>query len=198
MFRAVIDASLLAICKCAQLVIGNPGLSISEQQTQFSLWAIFAAPLLISADLRTIAEASREILLNKEIIAVNQDVLGRQGWCAEHRAFTRVWVRELLPSGHFISHLEPPLGSSDRWAVVLENSRTIFNAQHITFDPKRHLPKPSGGKMTENTFAVRDLIRRKDLGIFQGSFSVRVDESSVATLLIVLLWPNNTTIKDLK
>jgi hypothetical protein len=34
------------------LVIGNPGLSISEQQTQFALWSLFAAPLMISADLR--------------------------------------------------------------------------------------------------------------------------------------------------
>jgi hypothetical protein len=65
------------------LVVGNPGLSISEQQAQFAFSAIFAAPLLISADLRTMPGESRESLLNTESIAINQDPLGRQGWCAE-------------------------------------------------------------------------------------------------------------------
>lgn len=51
----------------------------SQERTQFALWAIFAAPLLMSNDLRNIPQASREILLNKEIIAVNQDTLGKQG-----------------------------------------------------------------------------------------------------------------------
>jgi len=81
------------------LVVGNPGLSISEQLAQFSLWAIFAAPLMISADLRNMPHASADILLNREIIAVNQDKLGRQGWCADgSNRNHRVYVRELVPS----------------------------------------------------------------------------------------------------
>jgi alpha-galactosidase len=50
-----------------------------QEKTQFALWAIFAAPLLMSNDLRNVPEASRQVLLNTEIIAVNQDPLGRQG-----------------------------------------------------------------------------------------------------------------------
>jgi alpha-N-acetylgalactosaminidase len=65
------------------LVVGNPGLSVAEQQAQFAFWAIFAAPLMISADLRTMSGESRGILLNTESIAVNQDPLGRQGCCAD-------------------------------------------------------------------------------------------------------------------
>ena len=55
------------------LIVGNFGLSHSEEQTQFALWAIFAAPLFMSNDLRAISTESKEILQNREIIAVNQD-----------------------------------------------------------------------------------------------------------------------------
>ena len=44
-----------------------------------SLWAMLAAPLLISADLRTLSAESRAVLLNAEVIRVDQDELGRQG-----------------------------------------------------------------------------------------------------------------------
>eukprot|EP00934_Nitzschia_sp_Nitz4_P001959 Nitzschia sp. Nitz4//scaffold88_size82704//3250//6228//NITZ4_005279-RA/size82704-processed-gene-0.62-mRNA-1//-1//CDS//3329559455//1959//frame0 len=74
------------------LVVGNPGLSLSEQQAQFAFWAIFAAPLMISADLYAMPEESRAILLNREVIAVNQDPLGRQGWYAGNLPGNgRVW-----------------------------------------------------------------------------------------------------------
>ena len=170
------------------LVVGNPGLSISEQQSQFCLWAIFAAPLLFSADLRNIPQPSLDILLNMEIIAVNQDVLGRQGWCAEHdpSSYTRVWIRELEPTTQIDTSSYVVLGSSDRWAVVLQNYNTIFNARKIIFDPKRHLPRPhkTESSLMWNNFSVRDLIKKKDVGVFQGTFSTIVDESSVSMFLV--------------
>lgn len=60
------------------LEVGNPGLSIPEQRTHFALWALIKSPLLIGADVRTLAKASLDILLNRELIAVNQDALGVQ------------------------------------------------------------------------------------------------------------------------
>lgn len=44
-----------------------------------AIWAILAAPLLMSTDLRNIRPEFKEILLNKRIIAINQDKLGIQG-----------------------------------------------------------------------------------------------------------------------
>jgi alpha-N-acetylgalactosaminidase len=178
------------------LVVGNPGLSISEQQSQFCLWAIFAAPLLFSADLRNITKSSLDILLNREIIAVSQDVLGRQGWCAEHdpSSYTRIWIRELEPMNR-IDASSDVVGFSDRWAVVLENYNTIFNAREITFDPKRHLPRLHKSKRstTWNIFYVRDLIQQKDVGVFQGAFSAVVDESSVSMFLVTRQEANATS-----
>ena len=65
---------------CLQLVIGNFGLSYAQQESQMAMWAIMAAPLLMSNDLRDICPRSRELLQNRHIIAINQDPLGRQGY----------------------------------------------------------------------------------------------------------------------
>lgn len=59
-----------------QLIIGNFGLSYEQSKTQFALWAIMAAPLLMSVDLRTIRPEFKAILKNRKIIAVDQDPLG--------------------------------------------------------------------------------------------------------------------------
>jgi alpha-galactosidase len=61
------------------LEVGNGGMSITEYRSHFSLWSIMAAPLLIGTDLRTIKPDALQILLNKEVIAVDQDPLGVQG-----------------------------------------------------------------------------------------------------------------------
>lgn len=62
-----------------QLIIGNFGLSYEQSKTQMAIWAILAAPLLMSVDLRTIRPEYKAILQNKKIIAVDQDALGIQG-----------------------------------------------------------------------------------------------------------------------
>lgn len=68
-----------------QLLIGNFGLSLDQARVQMAVWAVLAAPLLISTDLATIRPEFKEILLNKDIIAVNQDPMGKQG--------LRVWKK---------------------------------------------------------------------------------------------------------
>lgn len=61
------------------LEVGNGGMTDVEYRSHFSLWSIMAAPLLIGTDLRTIKPEALEILLNREVIAVDQDPLGVQG-----------------------------------------------------------------------------------------------------------------------
>jgi alpha-galactosidase len=61
------------------LEVNNPGLSSTEQRSQFSLWAEMAAPLLISTDLNHLARQALSILSNKAVIAVDQDPYGAQG-----------------------------------------------------------------------------------------------------------------------
>lgn len=61
------------------LEVGNGGMTDTEYRSHFSLWSIMAAPLLIGTDLRTIKPDALQILLNKDVIAVDQDPLGVQG-----------------------------------------------------------------------------------------------------------------------
>ena len=61
------------------LEVGNGGMTDVEYRSHFSLWSIMAAPLLIGTDLRTVKPDALKILLNKEVIAVDQDPLGVQG-----------------------------------------------------------------------------------------------------------------------
>ncbi|MFE7443016.1 NPCBM/NEW2 domain-containing protein [Streptomyces chartreusis] len=61
------------------LEVGNGGMTDTEYRSHFSMWAVMAAPLLIGSDLRSASEETFEILGNREVIAVDQDPLGKQG-----------------------------------------------------------------------------------------------------------------------
>lgn len=61
------------------LQVGNGGMTDTEYRTHFSLWAMMASPMMISTDLRTADAQTRRILLNRDLIAINQDSQGVQG-----------------------------------------------------------------------------------------------------------------------
>ena len=61
------------------------------------MWAIFAAPLLMSVDLRTLKPDYKAILKNKNIIAVNQDPLGIQGRRIYKQKGIEIWARPIMP-----------------------------------------------------------------------------------------------------
>ncbi|WP_198655168.1 NPCBM/NEW2 domain-containing protein [Streptomyces geranii] len=61
------------------LEVGNGGMTATEYRSHFSMWAIMAAPLLIGSDLRSASDETFSILGNREVVAVDQDPLGRQG-----------------------------------------------------------------------------------------------------------------------
>ncbi|CAJ1058923.1 alpha-galactosidase A [Xyrichtys novacula] len=77
------------------LDIGNFGLSHVQEESQMALWAIMAAPLLMSNDLRDICPRSKELLQNSHIIAINQDPLGKQGYRTATEDHFEVWERPL-------------------------------------------------------------------------------------------------------
>lgn len=79
------------------IVVGNYGLTIEQQRLQMAYWAIMAAPMIMSNDLRSIDKESKELLLNKYIIAVNQDSLGIMGRRLYKINDTEVWIRWVTP-----------------------------------------------------------------------------------------------------
>ncbi|WP_051823765.1 NPCBM/NEW2 domain-containing protein [Streptomyces sp. NRRL S-1448] len=60
------------------LEVGNGGMTDTEYRSHFSLWSMMAAPLLIGSDLRKAGPETFEILANKDVIALDQDALGKQ------------------------------------------------------------------------------------------------------------------------
>jgi alpha-galactosidase len=79
------------------LLLGNFGLSYEQSKHQLAVWAVLAAPFLISNDLRSISPEIKELLLNREIIAVDQDVLGIQGKLVSKGNNIEVWARPVTP-----------------------------------------------------------------------------------------------------
>ncbi len=77
------------------LEVGNGKMTADEWRTNFSLWAILAAPLIAGNDLVNMTPEVKSILLNKEVIAVDQDPLGRQGDRAYQTGPLEVWSKPL-------------------------------------------------------------------------------------------------------
>ncbi|MBP2474382.1 alpha-galactosidase [Crossiella equi] len=116
------------------LEVGNGKQTTTEYRSQFALWSTMAAPLLIGADLRQVSPEHLAILTNKDIIAVNQDKLGKQGRPVRVENGRYVFVK--------------PLAGGDR-AVALFNETDL--PQRITTTvAEAGLPKAPG-------YTVRDL-----------------------------------------
>jgi alpha-galactosidase len=77
------------------LEIGNGGMTDAEYRTHMSLWALLAAPLLAGNDIRSMTEATKAVLLNREVIAVDQDKLGRPATRVSQQGTAEVWARPL-------------------------------------------------------------------------------------------------------
>uniref|UniRef100_A0AAZ3NPZ5 Alpha-galactosidase n=1 Tax=Oncorhynchus tshawytscha TaxID=74940 RepID=A0AAZ3NPZ5_ONCTS len=82
------------------LIIGNVGLGVDQSRSQMALWAIMAAPLIMSNNLRTLSSEARAILQNRAAIAINQDPMGIQG-----RRLLQVTLNDKI-THLFMSHID--------------------------------------------------------------------------------------------
>lgn len=84
------------------LEVGRSGLTFAESRAHLSFWAIIAAPLMAGNDVRHMSEEIRALLTDKEVLAIDQDPLGKQGYrlLAEPSKSIEVWARE-LENGEF-------------------------------------------------------------------------------------------------
>jgi alpha-galactosidase len=77
------------------LEVGNGRLKLEENRTHFSLWAMLAAPLLAGNDLPNMKPEIKAILTNRDVIAIDQDPLGKQGTRTYSDGEVEVWTRHL-------------------------------------------------------------------------------------------------------
>jgi len=130
--------------------VGN-GMTNTEDKSHFTLWSLMASPLFAGNDLRIVKPETLKILTNKEMIAINQDKLGIQGFKYQSENGVEVWVKPL---------------SDDNWAIVFLN-RTD-KSQKVKFDWKKHIIEDKDFNLTLNlnnhNYSIRDLWEHKDLG----------------------------------
>lgn len=143
------------------LEVGNGGMTDAEYRAHFSLWAILAAPLMAGNDVRSMTDATRAILTAAEVIAVDQDPLGRQGKRVNMAKGIEVWVRELAGGAR---------------AIVLLNRGESPARAEVTWDLV-------GGSVTDSAL-VRDLWERQDVGSRREGYDVTLDPHSAALLKV--------------
>ena len=83
--------------------LGGKGCTYTEYQTQMSMWCMLSSPLALSNDLRHMTDEDRRILLNKEIISINQDALGRAAERKVNASTHQVYVRTLTGGRHAVA-----------------------------------------------------------------------------------------------
>jgi alpha-galactosidase len=77
------------------LEVGNGSMTDAEYRAHFGLWALLNAPLIAGNDIRSMTPAIKNILMNREVIAVNQDWGGKQGYKLRDDGDTEVWVKPM-------------------------------------------------------------------------------------------------------
>ena len=151
------------------LEVGNGGMTQTEYRAHFSLWAMMAAPLIAGNDVRTMMDSTRaaagvrEILLNTEVIAVDQDSLGVQGRIVQATpSELQVWVK--------------PLADGSR-AVLLFNRASVPSA--ISVDLSRVGLKVKSAR-------VRDLWAHTETPVVNDRLTAPVPSHGVVMLRV---WP---------
>ena len=130
------------------LEVGNGGMSVEEYRTHFSLWAMMAAPLIAGNDVAHMSADTRSILLNREVIAVDQDALGHAGHRVRKGGDVEVWSRELA--------------GGNRAVLLLNRGKTPADINVKWAD---------AGYPDTLTVRVRDLWQARDLGASHSGYT---------------------------
>ena len=141
------------------LEIGNGKMNHDEYLTHMSLWCILAAPLLAGNDLSKMTPETLAILTNPEVIAVDQDPAGIQGYLVAQEGPLEVWVK--------------PLSDGSK-AVAL------FNRGESAMPVRAYFRDIGVGESA----SVRDLWAKRDLGVVRDHFTATVPKHGVVLLKV--------------
>jgi alpha-galactosidase len=130
-----------------------------EQYTHMSLWSLLSAPLLLGCDLSRLDPFTLNLLTNDEVIAIDQDPLGKQAKQVIKQDSMQVWVKDLED------------GSK---AVGVFNLRNGFHPVTLNWD--------SIG--VRGKIHVRDVWQQKDLGVKEKEYTVTVAPHGVSLIRI--------------
>ncbi|HEX5412449.1 MAG TPA: glycoside hydrolase family 27 protein [Terriglobia bacterium] len=139
------------------LEVGNGHMNADEYRTHMSLWCILAAPLISGNDLAGMSQETLATLTNPEVVAVDQDPAGAEGYRVSQEGPLQVWVKPLADGSKAVG---------------------LFNAGES--------PMPVTVRFKDiglsGEVAVRDLWERKDLEAVSGSYTTTVPRHGVVML----------------
>jgi alpha-galactosidase len=141
------------------LEVGNGGMTLDEYKTHMTLWTILAAPLLAGNDVRNMSAETRELLMNKDVLAVDQDALGKQGDRVSAKGMAEIWARPLADGAQAVG-------------IFNRNSE----AENITLD--------FSSLGFSGSVKVRDLWRNKDLNPMTNAYTVSVPAHGAVLLKV--------------
>ena len=148
--------------------VGN-GLTPNEDRAHFTMWTMLAAPLIAGNDIRSMPKEVAGVLTNRDVIAVDQDSLGVEGFQYSARDSVEIWFK--------------PLVRGD-WAMVVLNRGQA--PRDVRFDWSREIVTDSlsnrSAAFTGTTYRVRDLWTKKDLGTTKRLLAATVPARDVLML----------------
>jgi alpha-galactosidase len=141
------------------LEVGNGGMKTEEYRTHMSLWAMLSAPLLAGNDLTKMDATTLELLTNKEVIALDQDPLGKQGYRIAQEGPLEIWMKPL----------------NDGTIAV-----GMFNRMDTPSPMTLHLSDIG----VKSSARLRDLWKHQDLGTFADVFKQTIGPHGVMLLKV--------------
>jgi len=133
------------------LEVGN-GMAVNQDRAHFTMWCILAAPLISGNDLRSMSQQTRDVLSNKEVIAIDQDSLGVQGFRQMVKDSVETWLKPL---------------KNGEWALCLLNrSKSVRNVEldWKTFSVTDKLSNRTLDTTGKEIYKLRDLWLKKNTG----------------------------------
>jgi alpha-galactosidase len=130
--------------------VGN-GMSVSEDRAHFSMWCMLAAPLIAGNDVRNMTKETIDILTDKEVIAIDQDELGIQGFRHSSRDSVEIWYKPLV---------------NDSWAVCFLNRSKKKKKINYSWKSQNIIDEFSKRSINfkEETFYIKNLWTKEDMG----------------------------------
>ncbi|MCX6168223.1 MAG: glycoside hydrolase family 27 protein [Ignavibacteriales bacterium] len=147
------------------LEVGN-GMSTNEDRAHFSMWCMLAAPLIAGNDLKNMKQETKEILINRDVISVDQDSLGIQGFKYSSKEGVEIWFKPLV---------------KDQWAMCILNRNS--RPQKVLFDwGKEKVIDTLSKKDTDfsnSKYSLYDLWAKKNLGTTSEILNVSLQSHDV-------------------
>ncbi|WP_329315223.1 ricin-type beta-trefoil lectin domain protein [Streptomyces sp. NBC_01278] len=148
------------------LIAGAPGLTEAESRSQVGLWAMMAAPFILSSDVSRLTPAGLAALGNTDLIALDQDPMGRQGAVLSANATFEVLARPLADGDRAVAVLNRS-GSTRDISVPLADiglSTCTVDAEDLWSGKSTEVSTSLSGKLAAHDTAVWRLSPREGCG----------------------------------